>query len=168
MSGDLLWLVMLCFTLATALAFGLLIWGASSLVLHLRERWRRSVWETAARMLAERPREVENFVASQTMDAVEYREYELRPDEVTDYERLNQLTREEAIDGMLAHTAEGIRLAVTVTALVNEVAELKRALAAKERARARHLATAKRLRKQLSPSDLGDAVPNHPLRSGDK
>lgn len=159
MGADYPWFVVLLFAGVAFLATAGLIWSISGAVLSIRRRWRESVWEAAASLLENNQREVENYVASKTMDAIELRVYELRPAEVPDYERLDDLTREEAIDGMLAHAAENVRKAVEITALRSDIRRLTDLVAAKERARARHWRTIQRLRKQMSPSPLG-AAPN--------
>lgn len=146
MNTEYLWLVLLLWTLAAVLAVGGLIWGLSSIYLRLRNRWRKSVWDTAARMLAENRREVENYVAVQTMDAIEYREYELRPTEIPDLERQRELTKEEALNGMVAQAAEAVRLRVENVALRTDLAWYQKELARVDGLRARYWRKLKNIR----------------------
>lgn len=142
-------IMLLCFTIAAFGILCLLAWGVTSLVLYIRGRYLQRVWDTAAKLLAENPREVENYIAASTMDLVEYYSFERRPEELPPYERLLEMTKEEAIDGMLRWAAECVRLSVEVAALQSERTQLSGEVARLEKLRARYWRRINRMQLQL-------------------
>lgn len=138
-------LVAICFALAFALTFGGIVWGVANLVRKVRIRRRQHIWDAAASLLAEHPREVEDYVAQSTMDLVEFYDFQRRPEELPPYGRLLEMTRDEALDGMLRWARECVRLNVENTALNNEVHQLRKELDRTELLRARYWRRIKRL-----------------------
>ncbi len=147
--GTALALIILCFAVASFGVLILLIWGISSLTTFIRDTYRRKVWDAAATLLAENPREVENYVAASTMDLVQYYSFERRPEELPPYKRLTELTKDEAIDGMLRWAAECVRLGVEVAALQAERTQLSGEVARLEKLRARYWRRINRMQLQL-------------------
>lgn len=142
-------IMVICFTVALFAVLGLVGWGVTSLVIHIRRSYQQKVWDAAAQLLAEHPREVENYVAASTMDLVEYYSFTRRPEELPPYERLLELTKEEAIDGMLRWAAECVRLSVEVAALLSERTQLSGEVARLEKLRARYWRRINRMQLQL-------------------
>jgi len=131
-------IVLICFALAFAIAFGGLVWATVSIVRKVRTRRDQLIWDRAASLLAEHPRMVEDYVAQSTMDLVEFYDFQRRPEELLPYERLLEMTRDEALDGMLRWARECVRLNVENTALNNQVRDLTRELGRAEKLRARY------------------------------
>lgn len=140
------WVAVLCFVIAATLAVGGAIWGIGAIVLRIRRHWQQSVWNRAIGIYNDHPRELEDFIARGSRDLIEMYGYERRPQELPAYQRLIELTKEEALEGMLAHARENVRLSVENKALVNQVAELERDRDHKEELRQRHWRSVKRLR----------------------
>jgi hypothetical protein len=139
----------ICFSIAAIALVFLLVWGITGVVAFFRKSYQQNVLDAAARLLAENPRRVENHVAASTMDLVEYYSFDRRPEELPPYERLLEMTKEEAIDGMLRWAAECVRLSVEVAALQSERTQLSGEVARLEKLRARYWRRINRMQLQL-------------------
>lgn len=124
--------------LAIAMALVGIIYGISLVV----TAYRRHVWALAARLAEERGDEI----PPAGLDIIELDQWRHRVREVPPIQRVLEMSRDELIDGLLAHRGEGIRMAVELAAVRAERAAALELAARKERARARHWATIKRMR----------------------